>query len=69
MQEHLFTYTFAGERYSFAIPAESENEARNRVKAIGATATYDGELVATIPAVVGTWAPSLFVRFMNWIRG
>lgn len=44
MKRFLFTYYYDGSAYAFDVPAENKAEAVRRVLAIGANATYTGEL-------------------------
>lgn len=60
---HLFSYRFADARWTLDIKAKSADEARERLKAL-AWATYDGELIASVPA-----APRSAVRLFDWLRG
>lgn len=70
MKTYLFRYQYRGGAYALEIPAESLDEAWERIGAIRAYgAGYDGELVMKIPAVTGSWLPSLIVRLRNWVRG
>jgi hypothetical protein len=59
---HLFSYRYADARWSFEIQAQSADEAKERLRAL-AWATYDGELIASIPV-----APSRAVRLVEWLR-
>lgn len=67
-KDYLFEYPFGGKQWGFEIRAVSEDEARERLKAM-AWATYKGELHARIPAVAPHWlmAPfvSLYTRWKN----
>ncbi len=52
---HLFSYRFNGREYTVDIVAKDADEAKERLKAL-VWAKYDGELVARVPAEVGTLA-------------
>ena len=52
LEKHLFSYRFNGRDYAFEIPAQSAEEAKERLKSL-AWAQYDGVLVARIPAQLG----------------
>ena len=54
---YLASYPYKGKRYAIDICAESEAEARERIKALAWT-KYDGELVARVPV-----AP----RWFEWL--
>lgn len=58
MTEYLFSYEYAGRRYSIGIPAESLVEAQGRIEALR-FAQYDGELIARVRAPIG---------LMKWIK-
>ena len=63
---YLFSYRFGGKQYGFDIMAASEEEAMARLYAIR-FASYDGVLVARIPAKLGFIARAL-VFFGNFFR-
>jgi hypothetical protein len=52
---HIFSYRFNERQYTVDIVARDAIEAKERLKAL-AWATYDGELVARIPAGLGILA-------------
>lgn len=58
---HLFSYHFADAKWSLEIKAKNADEARERLKAL-AWATYDGELIASVPV-----APRRAIRFFEWL--
>jgi len=60
LKTYMFTYPYKGDEYGFTIPAYSEEEALDRLKALAFT-KYDGELVAKIP-VAPSWLSRLFGR-------
>jgi len=64
---YLFSYGHAEGRWSFEIQATSPEDAKLRVSRL-AFATYDGELVATVPASLGVPA-RLGIAVRNWTRG
>ncbi|HWB46278.1 MAG TPA: hypothetical protein VG900_12615 [Hyphomicrobiaceae bacterium] len=64
---HLFSYRFQGKTYTVDIVAKDEAEAKDRLKAL-AWAEYDGELVARMPAELGSMA-RLFVAARNIAHG
>ena len=59
------SYRYRDREYALKIPARTEIEASNRMRAIGITGKIDGELIAEIPA-----APSvgLVVRAICAVR-
>jgi len=52
LETHLFTYRYDNARWTIEIPASSEQEARERLARIQ-YATYDGVLIAKLPATLG----------------
>lgn len=64
MTTHLFSYRYKGAEYSMEVEGENEADARNRHYAM-AHASYDGKLVAKIPAVTGA---GLGVRIVTFLR-
>ena len=52
MQTHLFTYRFDNAEWVLEIPASSAQEAKERIARIP-YATYDGVLIAKLPATLG----------------
>lgn len=48
LRKFAFSYSFNGSSYALTIPAETQREAIERVKAMS-QANYDGEIFATIP--------------------
>ena len=64
MKTHLFSYRWKGAEYCLEVEAESEVDARNRHYAM-THASYDGELVAKIPAIPGA---GIGVRIITYIR-
>lgn len=62
MQTHLFTYRHDGAEWLLEIKANSETDAKARLARL-AYASYDGVLVAKIPAALGPLAP-----LMTWLR-
>lgn len=66
MKTYLFRYNYDGGQYALEIPAESLDEAWERIGAIkNWPVGYDGELVAKIPAHPGAGP---LVRLVTWIR-
>lgn len=49
---HLFSYPFEGAKWTIDIRARDADEAQRRLRAL-AWATYDGVLVARVPAAPG----------------
>jgi len=64
LKTHLFSYNYEGSQYSLEIPAHSEEEAKSRLTRM-VYANYDGELVATVPAMP---VSGIFVRLVTWLR-
>lgn len=60
---YLFSYRHDGAEWALEIQATSEADAKARVAKL-AYATYDGELVAKIPATLG-FIPKLMVSVRN----
>lgn len=65
MREFLFTYHFGGKSWGTSVFADSEAEAKEKIKAVG-MARYDGELHMRIPA--GASAFGLVPRLIVWLR-
>ena len=65
MKTYLFSYQYQGARYSLDIPAESQQEAEERLKVMP-WGRCDGILIARIPAVSGGWLPSLVCAIHRW---
>lgn len=65
MNVFLFSYQYQGSSYSFEIPANSQQEAEERLKVMP-WGKCDGILVAKIPVVSGGWLPSLICKIRNW---
>lgn len=64
--EWVCHYTFDGETYGLTIPARDAAEASRRLRAIGMTASVDGELVERVPARLGA---GLYVRIKTaWMN-
>jgi hypothetical protein len=61
-REFLFTYRFGGAEWGTSVFADSADEAREKIKAVG-MARYDGECMARIPAMRGG---GLLVRLIAW---
>jgi len=58
----LFSYRHDGAEWSLEIKAKNEHDARDRIARLQ-FATYDGELVAKLPAEAGIFARSyVFMR-------
>ena len=64
IKTHLFSYSYEGSEYSLEIPANSVQEAKERLSRM-TFARYDGELVTVIPALPTT---GMFVRLYTWTR-
>lgn len=64
-RDYSCTYRHDGSDWGLTICAQSAEDAKARLKSIGAWGRVDGELVAIIPAWPGA---GLFVRFMCWLR-
>lgn len=64
---YLFSYNYDGCSWGFEIQAESPEDARQRVSRL-AFASYDGELVAKIPASLGLPAKAV-VALRNRTHG
>lgn len=65
VKTYLFKYRHDGSDYVLPLPADSKDEACERVKSIS-SATYLGERVAIIPA--GVPGAGLWVRMMCAVR-
>lgn len=52
MQTHTFSYRYNGKLWALDIKAENADDARRRIAAL-TYASYDGVLVAKIPAALG----------------
>ena len=52
-KEYLCSYQYEGERWSFSVMAETHEEARRRVRAIGLTGAVDGEIVTARERLAG----------------
>lgn len=66
MTDYLFSYRYQGSEYSVVIPADTLDEAKGRMEAIGKNHVYDGELYAEIPVYVPF--SGLFSRLYVWFR-
>lgn len=62
-REYLFTYRFGGAEWGTSVFADSPDEAKEKIKAVG-MARYDGELMMRIPAIVP--AAGLLTRLICW---
>ena len=62
MQTHLFSYRHDGKLWELEIPARDAEDARQRIGKL-AYATYDGVLVAKVPAALGPLAV-----LATWVR-
>lgn len=58
MKTYLFSYRHDGAEWGFQIIAESPSDAKARVARLQ-WATYEGELMATVPASLGWFARAL----------
>lgn len=68
MKHYLATYRYKGDEYNLVFPADSWQDARDRLKAMSA-GTIAGSDVQSIPTNSLTFAPaSLWVRFITWWR-
>lgn len=65
-KDYLFSYNYDGARWGFTIRAESPEDAQQRVSRL-VYATYDGEIVATVPASMGPLV-RLTTAIRNFIR-
>ena len=72
MDEHrkrLFSYSMDGEQWSISVSATSEADARRRLS-LAAMGSYNGELIASIPAFLGVdWVLNLVCGVRNLLRG
>lgn len=64
IKTYLFSYNYNGSQYSLEIPAETLEEAKDRLSVMS-FAKYDGELVAKIPAQPSA---GIFVRIITFMR-
>lgn len=55
MQTHLFSYRHDGKHWSLEIQAHDAEDAKQRIGKL-AYATYDGVLIAKVPATLGPLA-------------
>ena len=68
--EWVCTYQYNGNSWGFSIMAPDEAEASRRLRAIGMTATVDGQIVARIPAYPGAGVlPRIIVGIRNLFSG
>lgn len=63
-RKYLFEYRYDGAVYGFDVVANSEQEAKARLSAMGLS-RYCGEIHATIPVPGG----SAILRAWNWLSG
>lgn len=61
-QTHLFTYRHAGAEWLLEIEANDEKDAKERLSRLS-SASYDGVLVAKVPAAIGP--PAIVAA---WVR-
>jgi hypothetical protein len=66
VQTHLFTYRYDNARWTIEIFASSEQEARERLARIP-YATYDGVVLAKLPATLGVFG-KIAVYLKNAVR-
>jgi hypothetical protein len=62
LERHLFTYRHDGSEWVIEIPARDAADARARIGKL-VHATYDGKLIAKVPAVLGPLA-----KLTAWLR-
>ena len=62
LESHLFTYRHDGAEWVIEIPARNADDARARIGKL-AYATYDGRLIAKVPAALGPLA-----KLTAWLR-
>lgn len=65
-REFLFNYRFDGADWGVTIFADSEAEAREKIKAV-ALARYEGEVYMKIPVALSLFG--LLPRAIRWLRG
>ena len=65
VREFLFTYHFGGVSWGTSVFADSTEEAKEKIKAVG-MARYDGELMMRIPAA--TPGGGLIASLICWLR-
>ena len=65
-REFLFTYRFGGKEWGTSVFAESEAEAKEKIKAMS-LARYDGECMMTIPVRASMFG--LIPRLIVWWKG
>lgn len=58
-KKYLFEYRYDGDLYGFDVLAESPEEAKGKVSAMG-LARYCGEIKLTIPVPGGNWLARFF---------
>jgi hypothetical protein len=64
-REFLFSYHFAGKTWGTSVFADSEAEAKEKIKAVG-MARYDGELMMRIPAALP--GAGGLTRLITWFQ-
>lgn len=67
MDKYLFSYNHDGSNWSIEIYADSPEDARARLKKLP-FATYDGQIVARLPATL-TFPGRILVALRNFVRG
>lgn len=69
MQEHSFEYPFKGSIYVFSLPANSREEAEERLTAIKNWGKYSGMVGFKLPGWLPVWAVVVFCHYLNWRDG
>lgn len=62
-KDFLVSYRYEGADWGATIKAQSFDDAKRRIEAMGAWGKIDGEHIATIPASLGP-----LVRLVVWLR-
>lgn len=65
MKTYTCSYLFDGARHVTHVEAEDWKTAQRKLRAIGLTATVDGELIADIPLLCAAW----HTRLRRWFGG
>lgn len=59
------SYVYQGAEWSVRFAARSEQEAAERLEAIGKNGVVDGVLMFSFPAICGSWLPALYCRIRH----
>lgn len=67
MKTYLYEYHYQNSRFMLELPADSQEEADERVAVISSRSKYVGELSMKIPAAMG-WFARLYCGLRNWLQ-